>query len=69
MQQGANYAIDEEMDCEYEGKLPYYFSPSITKTRTVNGKSYKVRSYFIGGKDFQETVKQLAVKQAYKKAG
>ncbi len=55
-----------EVFCDEE---PYFFSPSITKKRTVQGKSYTVRSYFTGGKDFSETVKRLAVKQAYKNEG
>jgi len=63
MQQELNY---EETNDEYDGDMPYFFSPSITKTRTVKGKTYIVRSYFTGGKDFNETVKRLAQKQAYK---
>jgi len=54
-------------ECGFEE--PYYFSPSITKKRTVNGKTYTVCSYYVGGKDFNETVKRLAVTQAYKNAG
>ncbi|MCM1220849.1 MAG: hypothetical protein NC548_40820 [Lachnospiraceae bacterium] len=60
-------AIDSEI--EFDGKVPYFFSPSITKTRTVNGKSYTVRSYYTGGKDIHETVKRLAEIQAHKNAG
>ncbi len=63
MQQKLNY--EESID-EFEGELPYFFSPSITKRRMVNGKTYIIRSYFAGKKDFQETIKQLAIKQAYK---
>lgn len=58
----------EEIIDEFDGKEPYFFSPSITKKRTVNGKTYTVRSYYLGGKDFNETIKQLAAKQAYKNA-
>lgn len=47
----------------------YLFSPSISKRRTIVGKSYRVRSYFIGDKNFNETVEKLAVKQTYKKVG
>ena len=63
MQQELDY---EETIDEFEGDKPYFFSPSITRTRTVKGKSYIVRSYFKGGKDFNETVKRLAEKQAYR---
>lgn len=47
----------------------YLFSQSIGKQRTVGGKTYYIRSYFKGGKDFNETVERLAVKQATKNAG
>ncbi len=58
---------EEQVICdEYGFEEPYYFSPSITKKRTVHGKTYIVRSYFTGGKDFHETIKRLAEKQAYK---
>ena len=63
MNQGAEYATEELLDSELEGL--YFFSPSITKTRTVNGKIYTIRSYFAGDKDFNKTVTELAVKQAY----
>ncbi len=62
MQQELNY---EETIDEFEGELPYFFSASITKKRTIKGKTYIIRSYFAGKKDFQETIKQLAIKQAY----
>lgn len=42
----------------------YLFSQSIGKRRIIGGKSYRVRSYFVGGKDFNETVERLATKQA-----
>ena len=45
----------------------YTFSPSISKRRMVGGKTYYVRSYFTGEKDFHETVKRLATRQAYDK--
>ena len=65
MQNEVRNEIEEQIEDEFEGL--YIFSPSITKTRTINGKTYTVRSYFKGGKDFNETIKRLAVKQAYKK--
>ena len=38
---------DYEKDC-------YFFSPSISKRKTVSGKAYYVRRYFRGGKDFEK---------------
>lgn len=66
-QQVNNYELNNNDD-EFEGKTPYFLSPSITRTHTVNGRSYVVRSYFTGGKDFNKTVAMLAEKQAYKHA-
>ena len=45
---------------DYEAKC-YIFSPSISKRVTVGGKSYYVRRYFKGGKDFERTMENLAV--------
>lgn len=59
--------LDYVQDYEFNGEVPYYFSPCIGKQRIVKGKTYTVRSYFKGGKDFEKTIKQLAIKQAYKK--
>lgn len=60
---------NEDLCDEYGFEEHYSFSPSITKKRTVSGKTYTVRSYYVGGKDFNETVKRLATKQAYKQVG
>ncbi len=48
---------------EYEENC-YLFSPSISKRRSVGGKSYYVRRYFRGGQDFEKTMERLATKQA-----
>ncbi len=53
---------------EYEENC-YLFSPSISKRRSVGGKSYFVRRYFRGGQDFEITMKRLATKQINKNAG
>ena len=53
---------------EYE-KNCYFFSPSISKRKTVGGKNYYVRRYFKGGKDFERTMERLAVNQTNKIAG
>ena len=51
---------------EYEENC-YLFSPSISKRRSVGGRSYYVRRYFKGGQDFEKTMERLAVKQSYMK--
>ncbi len=66
MEQGAN-CEQIENEIVFNGELPYFFSPSISRTRKIKGKTYIVRSFFKGGKDFNETIKKLAIKQAYKK--
>lgn len=40
----------------------YIFSPSISRRKAIGGKTYLVRSYFKGGKDFEKTMQNLAVK-------
>ena len=47
----------------------YLFSPSIQRQRIIGGKSYYVRSYFKGGKDFEKSVEKLVKKQSNKIAG
>ncbi len=64
MLQEINEVIEDE-EYEFEGELPYCLLPSVTKTVSVGGKTYTVKSYFKGGKDFHKTVKGLAVKQAF----
>ena len=44
----------------------YLFSPSITKHRTICGRSYTVKCYFNGKKDIPKTITRLAEQQAYK---
>ncbi len=41
----------------------YTFSPSISRHKAMNGKSYYVRSYFKDGKDFSVSMERLARKQ------
>ena len=50
---------------EYE-KNCYLFAPSVSKRKTVGGKSYYVRRYFRGGKDFEKTMKSIAVQRTTK---
>lgn len=58
-----NSVEDYEENC-------YLFSPSISKRRTVDGKSYYVRRFFRGGTDFESAVRKIAEKQVNnKKAG
>lgn len=44
----------------------YLFSPSISKRKTVGGKSYYIRRYFKGDKDFEKTMETLAVQRTFK---
>ena len=50
---------------EYE-KNCYLFAPSISRRETVGGKTYYVRRYFRGGKDFGKTMESVAVNQVNK---
>lgn len=52
---------------EYVETKHYMFAPSIGKRRTVDGKTYIVRSYFAGGKDFERAMERLAARQARNK--
>ena len=45
----------------------YFFSPSISKRKTVGSQTYYVRRYFNGGKDFEQTMKSIAVQRTIKK--
>lgn len=40
----------------------YSFAPSISRQKTVGNKSYYVRRYFKGDKDFAEVMERLATK-------
>ena len=44
----------------------YFFAPTVSKRKQVDGKAYYVRRYFKGGKDFDKTMERLAVNQANK---
>ena len=46
----------------------YIFSASISRRETVGGKSYYVRRHFHGGKDFEKTMKSIAVQRTTKNA-
>ena len=53
----------------YSGGEPencYLFSPSLCKRRDIGSKSYYVRRYFNGGKDFEQTMKSIAVQRTMK---
>lgn len=52
---------------EYE-KNCYFFSPSISKRKSMGGKTYYVRRYFRGGKDFGKTMETLATNKINKNA-
>ena len=44
----------------------YIFSPSIGRKKNVGGKTYNVKRYFNGNRDFETSMKELAAKQATK---
>ena len=44
----------------------YFFAPSISHKKNVGGKQYFVRRYFQGGKDFEKTMKSIAVQTTTK---
>ena len=46
----------------------YIFSPSIGKKKNVDGKTYHIRRYFNGNRDFETAMKELATKQVNKTA-
>ena len=47
----------------------YIFAPFVSRRKTVGGKTYYVRRYFRGDKDFGKTMERLATKQIYKNVG
>ena len=47
----------------------YLFSPSVSKRKCIDGRSYYVRRYFRGGQDFEKAMKRLAIKHIDKNAG
>ena len=44
----------------------YLFSPSVSRRETVGKQTYYVRRYFRGGKDFEKTMKSIAVQNTTK---
>ena len=44
----------------------YLFAPSISRRETVGKQTYYVRRYFHGGKDFEKTMKTIAVQRTTK---
>ena len=51
---------------EYEANC-YLLFPSISRRKAIGGKTYYVRGYFKGGKDFEKAMRTLAVKNTYNK--
>ena len=45
----------------------YIFAPSISKRKTMGKQTYYVRRYFKGGKDFEKTMKSIALQRTMKK--
>ena len=44
----------------------YIFAPSISRRESVGRQTYYVRRYFHGGKDFENTMAQLATNKIKK---
>ena len=54
--QKAFYSSEDHENC-------YLFSPSISRRRSVGRQTYYVRRYFHGGKDFEKTMKSIAIQR------
>jgi len=59
-----NIYDNKDFTDEPEEPNSYSSSPSVTEQKTINGKTYIVRRYFAGNKDFAKTFEQLAIRQA-----
>lgn len=44
----------------------YIFSPSIGRKKSVGGKTYYVKRYFNGERDFETSMKKFAISDYYK---
>ena len=44
----------------------YIFSPSIGRKKNVGGKTYRVKRYFNGDRDFEAAMKKFATNNYYK---
>ena len=44
----------------------YIFSPSIGKKKNIGGKTYYVKRYFNGERDFETSMKNFAISDYYK---
>lgn len=49
---------------DYEANC-YLLFPSISKRKNVGGKTYFVRRYFNGDKDFEKSMQNLASQQTF----
>ncbi len=49
---------------EYEANC-YLLFPSISKRKNIGGKTYFVRRYFNGDKDFEKSMQSLASQQTF----
>ena len=50
---------------DYEANC-YQLFPSISKRKNIGGKTYFVRRYFNGDKDFEKTMQNLASQHTFK---
>lgn len=44
----------------------YIFSPSIGRKKNIGGKTYYVKRYFNGERDFETSMKKFAISDYYK---
>ena len=44
----------------------YIFSPSIGRKKSIGGKTYYVKRYFNGERDFEKSMKNFAISDYYK---
>ena len=57
--QKAYHSIEDYENC-------YLFSPSVSKRKSVGRQTYYVRRYYNGAKDFEKTMKSIAVQRTTK---
>ena len=44
----------------------YIFSPSIGRKKNISGKTYYIKRYFNGERDFETSMKNFAISDYYK---
>ena len=57
------YAVQKAFYSGEDYENCYLFAPSISKRKTMGKQTYYVRRYFHGDKDFEKTMKSIAVQR------